>query len=206
LTLHLIAPDEAGNTRVYFGGENVEMNALEELQELLDRETQFLELHRKTPQDATIVMRVDHAVKFGQFLSVTDLCVQSCFENFALRLRNSGSVYEGDISVSLSDARARSDSPGRVTVRLYASGEGVLCRMCIGQRDFASLSELRTEVKRQLVAINPPSSVAIVELACAPGLEYRFAAEAAASLAAIWLDKSLQNDARPKVVLSRLID
>ena len=89
LTLHVARPDEkTGVVYVYFGGETVPVDALDtKLEALLQREKQFLELHQKTPADATIIIRGDGRAQTVHVQKVIEICQKVGYENFMLRAK-----------------------------------------------------------------------------------------------------------------------
>ncbi len=67
---------------VIVGGEEIPRTALKPY---LTREAEFLKLKKRSPSDATIIIRADAKAPMGVVQEIIEICQQAKFENFALR-------------------------------------------------------------------------------------------------------------------------
>ena len=79
ITMHLT---KEGN--VVLGGDEVPISGLKPL---LVRETAGLELQRKSPTDATIIIRADGRTPTGKVQDLIKVCQENRFDRFALRVQ-----------------------------------------------------------------------------------------------------------------------
>jgi biopolymer transport protein ExbD len=79
ITIHLTKEGGA-----IFSGERV---SLERLRRYLAREREVLSLNRKTPDQATIIIRGDARAPTGRVQELIQLCQEERFERFALRVK-----------------------------------------------------------------------------------------------------------------------
>lgn len=79
ITMHLT---KEGN--VVLGGDEVPISGLKPL---LVRETAGLELQRKSPSDATIIIRADGSAPTGKVQDLIKVCQENRYDRFALRVK-----------------------------------------------------------------------------------------------------------------------
>ncbi len=84
LTIQLMKDQNTGQELIIYAGE---VMPLGNLSRVLTREREFLKRTKRTPSDATIIIRADGRAKTGVVQRIIETCQEAGFEQFALRAK-----------------------------------------------------------------------------------------------------------------------